>query len=119
MLSWASQHFENTTRIYQQDSAPAHSAEVVQKWCADNFSDFILAKKGPPNSSDIIPMDYSVQSILKSKAYATSHTSNDSLKEALKKAWEEIDEDVLRAAVEAFPERLRACNRAKRGHFQI
>ncbi|VDL77315.1 unnamed protein product [Nippostrongylus brasiliensis] len=43
-------------------------------------------------------MDHSIWSILKSKACAISHASTDSLKGALKKAWEEIDEDVLRAA---------------------
>ncbi|VDL76984.1 unnamed protein product [Nippostrongylus brasiliensis] len=38
--------------------------------------------------------------------------------EALRKAWEEIDEDVLRPAVDAFLKRLRACIRAKGGHLE-
>ncbi|VDL64215.1 unnamed protein product [Nippostrongylus brasiliensis] len=46
------------------------------------------------------------------KACATSHESNDSLKDGLKKAWEEIDEEVLRAAVDSFRKRLRACLRS-------
>ncbi|VDL77984.1 unnamed protein product [Nippostrongylus brasiliensis] len=118
MPSRASQHFGNTTWTYQQESATAHSADVAQKWCADNFPVFISAKEWPPNSSDFNPMDYSICSILKSKACATYHASTDSIKEALKKAWEEIDEDVLRAAVDAFPKRLRACIRAKGGFFK-
>ncbi|WKX93102.1 hypothetical protein Q1695_010826 [Nippostrongylus brasiliensis] len=91
----------------------------TQKWLADNFPDFISAKEWPPNSPDLNPMDYSIWSMLKSKACATSDASIDSLKEALKKASEEIDEDVLRAAIDTFLKRLRACIRAKGGHFEI
>lgn len=32
---------KNGDPTYQQDSAPAHGANVVQKWCAYSFSDFI------------------------------------------------------------------------------
>ncbi|VDL72279.1 unnamed protein product [Nippostrongylus brasiliensis] len=53
-----------------------------------------------------------------SKTCATAHASIDYLEEALKKAWEETVEDVLHAAVDAFPGRLRACIRAKGGHVE-
>ncbi|VDL67389.1 unnamed protein product [Nippostrongylus brasiliensis] len=56
-------------------------------------------------------MDYAIQSIMKSKACATYHKDIASLRQALEKAWEEIDEEVLRAAVEAFPKRLKAVER--------
>lgn len=39
ILPWASQHFKDTRWTFQQDSAPAHKAKVVQRWCADNFLD--------------------------------------------------------------------------------
>ncbi|VDL82626.1 unnamed protein product [Nippostrongylus brasiliensis] len=103
----------------EQDSAPAHKAKAIQQWCASNFQDFISALQWPSHSPDLNPMDYAIWSILKSKACATYHKDIATLLRALEKAWEEIDEEVLRAAVEAFPERLKACIRAKGGHFEI
>ncbi|VDP34111.1 unnamed protein product [Heligmosomoides polygyrus] len=59
-----------------------------------------------------------LESILKNKACATFHKNSASLQGALKKVWKEIEEDPLRAAVDAFPERLKACIRVKGGHFE-
>jgi len=72
----------------------------------------------PPYSPDLNPLDYSVWSVLEAKASAKRHNNPEQLKRSLMAAWEEIDEDYLRATIDDFPKRLKACIEAKGGHFE-
>ncbi|KIH46370.1 hypothetical protein ANCDUO_23579 [Ancylostoma duodenale] len=63
-------------------------------------------------------MDYSVWAILEEKACAKGYGSVNVLKFSLKKAWENIPQDQLRAAVESYPKRLKAVIKAKGGHIE-
>ena len=69
----------------------------------------------PPNSPDLNPLDYAVWGILLEKACAKPHPTVESLKRALKKAWNEI---TLVKIIDDFPKRLKACVDAKGGHFE-
>ncbi|EYC01225.1 hypothetical protein Y032_0109g131 [Ancylostoma ceylanicum] len=46
------------------------------------------------------------------------HTSVQALRKSLEKAWNEIQQHHVRAAVEACPERLKAVIRTKGGHIE-
>src|ERR1700722_19007503 len=102
----------------QQDWAPAHSAKSTISLCQKIFPNVWDKGVWPPFSPDLNPMDYSVWSILESKACATSHASLDSLKSALEKAWDEITIEQCAAIVDDFPKRLKACITAQGGHFE-
>lgn len=115
---WAHGHFGNRHWTFQQDSAPAHAAKTNQDWCRDRFPDFISKTEWPPYSPDLNPLDYSVWSVLEAKVSAKRHNNPEQLKRSLMAAWEEIDEDYLRATVEDFPRRLNACIEAKGGYFE-
>lgn len=119
VLPWANSHFKGQQWTYQQDSAPAHKARIVQAWCQTNFPGFISSSEWPPNSPDLNPLDYSIWSIMKTKACSTRHPNLASLQQALEKAWDEIDPEHVRAAVEAFPKRLKACITENGGIFEI
>ncbi|KAI6656193.1 hypothetical protein LOD99_1526 [Oopsacas minuta] len=67
--------FGGTSFVFQQDGAPAHTSNVTQSWLHDNFPGFITKEEWPPYSPDLNPMDYSVWSILETKACVNSHTS--------------------------------------------
>ncbi|KIH67820.1 hypothetical protein ANCDUO_01845 [Ancylostoma duodenale] len=103
---------------FQQDGAPAHKSKKVQRWCRENLTDFIDANEWPANSPDLNVMDYSVWAILEEKACAKQHGSVDALKISRKKAWEDIPQETLRAAVESYPKRLKAVIKAKGGHIE-
>uniref|UniRef100_A0A914C4I2 Transposase n=1 Tax=Acrobeloides nanus TaxID=290746 RepID=A0A914C4I2_9BILA len=64
------------------------------------------------------PLDYSVWSILEEKACAKSHQTVESLKRALRKAWNEISVDTLRGIVDNFSKMLKKCIDANGGHFE-
>nr|CAD2163461.1 unnamed protein product [Meloidogyne enterolobii] len=104
--------------IFQQDSAPAHKAKEVQDWCKANFPGFISAQEWPPYSPDLNPMDYSVWSILESRACAKPHKSLESLRHSLTREWDLITLKEVRAICENFSSRLRLCIKAKGGHFE-
>ena len=46
--------------IFQQNSAPAHTAKLSQDWITTNYSEFIGKDEWPPNSPDVSPLDYRV-----------------------------------------------------------
>lgn len=118
VLPWSQQHFGNQPWIFQQDSAPSHRARSVQQWCKDNFPGFISSKEWPPYSPDLNPMDYSLWSILETRACATKHKSVDALKAKLTQEWAKITMEELRHIVENFTKRLRLCIKAKGGYFE-
>ena len=103
---------------FQQDSAPAHAAKNTQAWIRDNLPDFISPQEWPANSPDMNLLDYSVWSILESKACARPNQFLQSLKSALKKAWDELPISTLEKIVDDFPKRLHACIKANGGHFE-
>ena len=119
VLPWSRAHFAGRNWTFQQDSAPAHKAKVVQDWCKNNFPAMITSAEWPPYSPDLNPLDFSVWSVLESKACSTPHKTLDSLKRSLKKAWDELDVTYLSATVGDFHKRLRACVKEKGGLFEI
>jgi hypothetical protein len=68
-----------------QDGATCHTALRTQDWLVRNVPDFIAKDQWPPRSPDLNPLDYSVWSILEERACRESHTTIESLKEALQR----------------------------------
>ena len=60
----------------------------------------------PPSSSDLNPLDFSIWSMLKKDACHSEKLSVNHLKKSLQKAWADIPQKKIRAAVEAFRSRL-------------
>ncbi|KIH54157.1 hypothetical protein ANCDUO_15698 [Ancylostoma duodenale] len=56
--------------------------------------------------------------MLEQKACREKHTSVHALKKSLEKAWNEIPQDHMRAAVESYPDRLKAVIRVRGGHIE-
>jgi len=112
---WAEQHFGNGWWCFQQDGAPGHKAIETQRFLSENCPDFIKVdthwgcadREWPPSSPDLNPLDYAVWSILEEKACTKPHTTVESLKRALIKAWDEISVDTLKKIIDDFPRRLK------------
>nr|CDJ83396.1 Hypothetical protein CBG17465 [Haemonchus contortus] len=76
------------------------------------------ASTRPRSSPDWNPLDYNLWSYLESKAWATPHPNLDSLRAALIREWDEIDDALLRPVVDAYPKGLRAVVRARGGRIK-
>uniref|UniRef100_W6NE86 Transposase n=1 Tax=Haemonchus contortus TaxID=6289 RepID=W6NE86_HAECO len=118
LLPWANSHFIGRPWTFQQDSAPAHKAKVVQAWCKSELLEFISTDEWPASSPDLNPLEYNLWSYLESKACATPHPNLDFLKAAHIREWDEMDDALLRPVIDALPQRLRAVVRAKGGRIE-
>jgi transposase len=126
VFPWANDHFGHRFWTFQQDGAPSHKAVDTQQLIEENCPDFISVDispkqpigEWPPNSPDLNVMDYSIWSILESKACAKPHQSIEALKKSLKKAWGEIPMEMIRKAMDDFPKRLVKCIKAEGGHSE-
>ncbi|EYB91853.1 hypothetical protein Y032_0201g1741 [Ancylostoma ceylanicum] len=59
------------------------------------------------------PSDYSVQGVLQARACAAPHKDVATLKAALTREWNNLNTDYLWRTVDAFPQRLHECIKAK------
>lgn len=118
MANAAKQHFKERVWTFQQDGATSHTANITQTWCKKHLPQFWTKDFWPPSSPDLSPLDYSLWSILEARACAKSHTNINALKLSLQKAWTEIPQETVRAAIEAFPKRLRAVIAAKGDYIE-
>ena len=118
MTEAANAHFRHWKWTFQQDGAPAHTANVTQEWCSLHLPGFWPEELWPPSSPDLNPMDYSIWSILEANACATRHGNIDGLKMSLLKAWAALPQRTVRAVVGGLGRRLEAVVKAKGGHME-
>jgi len=103
---------------FQQDSAPAHKAKVVQDWCRAQIPDFISSSEWPSSSPDLNPLDYSIWGILEARVNAVQHRSVDSLKKRLRAEWRKLSLKTIRTWIASWRRRLRAVVNKRGGRFE-
>ena len=101
---------------FQQDGAPAHTANKVQQWLRDNV-DFWDKSMWPPQSPDLNPLDFSVWWHVESKACAARHPNVEALKSTVNKVWADMSEEYLIKVCKDFRRRLEAVIEANGGHI--
>ena len=80
--------------------------------------DLISPDLWPPNSPDLNPVDYEIWAVMQRRVYKTKiHTINE-LKQRLIEVWCGFEQSTVELAIEQWRGRLRACVRAKGGHFE-
>ncbi|RVE44681.1 hypothetical protein evm_010700 [Chilo suppressalis] len=104
--------------VFQQDSAPAHRVKSTQDWLAAREIDFIQHEDWPSSSPDLSPLDYKIWQHLEEKACSKPCPNLESLKTSLIKAAADIDMDLVRAAIDYWPRRLKACIQNHGSHFE-
>ena len=110
--------FQNQPWTFQQDSAPAHKAKTSQAWLRNNLPAFISSEEWPSGSPDLNPLDYKLWTVLEDKVCHKRYHNIGSLKTALVRAVANFPMDEVRAAIDDWPVRLKACVKAKGGHFE-
>lgn len=115
---WCNSVYGDEAWSFQQDGATSHTAGVTQQWCRENCPYWISKEEWPPSSPDLNPMDYSLWSILEADACSVPCQNIQVLKRKLSKCWDEISLEVVRAAIDAFPKRLRSVVKARGKHFE-
>ncbi|KIH68032.1 hypothetical protein ANCDUO_01634 [Ancylostoma duodenale] len=101
--------------ILQQDGAPAHRAKSTKEWCLTKLPNSIRSSEWSASWPDLNILDFSIWAMLEHKACQKKTQLVQALRKSLEKAWNEIPQDPVRAAVEAYPKRLKAVIRVKGG----
>ena len=110
-------HVAGNAYVFQQDSAPAHRARETVELLRRETPDFIQPDFWPPNSPDLNPVDYKIWATIQQRIYQTKiHTVE--LKQRLIDVWCGLEQNVIDTAIDQWRKRLRACVRAKGGHFE-
>uniref|UniRef100_A0A8R1J0R7 Uncharacterized protein n=1 Tax=Caenorhabditis japonica TaxID=281687 RepID=A0A8R1J0R7_CAEJA len=78
-------------------------AKVTQQCWEADFPGFINA---PTSSPDLKPMDFAVWGHLTQQVATKNNANSEALKIFLKKAWDDLDVDYLRAVIDSYPKRL-------------
>lgn len=99
--------------VFTQDGAPAHTANIVQEWCKENFTDFLSKDEWPPSSPDCNPLDYFVWSYMLSELNTYKINNLTQLKAAILKTWGKLPMEKVRAACSSFEKRLKLVKRQK------
>ena len=103
-----SMHSNMSEIIFMQDGAPAHTANLTQKWCSEHFPNFWRKEEWPGNSPDINPIE-NLWSILKDKISKMENVPKiEDLISQLHKAWMEIDPIILENLVSSMPSRIKS-----------
>ena len=104
--------------MFQQDSAPAHRARETVELLTMKTPEFIPPTLWPPNSPDLNPVNYKVWSVMQEKVYKKRIKDIVELRARILTAWDEMDQCIIDAAIRQWCTRLRACIKAKGGHFE-
>lgn len=99
--------FGDDEYVFQQDSAPAHKAKVVQEWLRQNVPNFIPTNEWPASSPDLNPLDFCIWGYMLGKLTDLKPMGLDRFKQLLIRIWDSIPDEVIRASCESFSSRLK------------
>jgi hypothetical protein len=111
---WMEQSEERGYVIVQEDNAPIHTCKLAKDW---RESRDVVSLKWPPNSPDLNPIEhvwYLIKNII--QKMNPRPMTLPSLKDAIKKAWDEYDLDTMNRLVESMPARIAAVIKARGGN---
>jgi hypothetical protein len=118
VLPWLKKTYPAGNYVWQQDGAPAHTSRRTQEWLGANMSKFWDKTVWPPSSPDLNPLDYSVWSVIEAKACKTPHSSVDTLKASITKAWRMMTKAYLIKTCHSFRRRVEAVIEMEGGNFE-
>ena len=104
--------------IFQQDSAPAHRAYDTVEMLRRETPAFIAPSVWPPNSPDLNPVDYKIWRVMQDRVYRTRIRDVGHPKQSLIEERRQFDQSIIDGAVNQWRDRLRACVKARGGHFE-
>jgi len=64
------------------------------------------------------PIDYKIWSLLREQVYKVNVNNVDELRQLIQTVWDELDHRMIDKAIKQWCTRLRACVKAKGGHFE-
>ena len=88
------------------------------RFCVEKHHTSISLDLWPPNSPDLNPVDYEICDVMQRRVYQRKIHTIDELKQRLIEVWCGLEQSTVDMAVDQWRKRLKACVRAKGGHFE-
>lgn len=105
--------------VLQQDGARSHTARHTIQFLDQHVPAYIEPEHWPANSPDLNPVDYRIWGALQQKVYYNTRIEDlNDLRREIVRAWDEISQRFVNAAIDQWCDRLRACVDARGGHFE-
>ena len=101
---------------FQQCACSQSTRERVDL-LAKETPDFISPTLWPPNSPELIPVDYKIWSVMQETAHRQNIRDIDKLRECIVESWNHPDQSVFDFAIRQWHTWLQACVREKGGHL--
>jgi hypothetical protein len=79
VIPWLSATYPEGNYVFQQDGAPAHTANSTQQFIESNMAAHWSKPVWPLCSQDLNPLDYGIWGVMQTKVNATSHKSKSTL----------------------------------------
>ena len=111
---WMDQSEKRGYVVIQEDNAPIHTCKQAKLW---RESQDMTSLTWPPNSPDLNPIEhiwYLIKGVI--QKMNPRPMTIPSLKEAITKAWNEYDLDIMNKLVESMPDRIFAVIKAHGGN---
>jgi hypothetical protein len=115
---WIVANFAPGTWVWQQDGAPAHTSNLVQKYLADDNWGFWNKLMWPSSTPDLSPLDYSIFDNSKGKACSDPAPDLATLRQRIDAAWGALDATYVRQVCSAFRGRLERVITANGGRIE-
>ncbi len=109
MLPSADKLYGDADFIFQQDLAPAHTAQGTKSWFNDHG---VTVLDWPSNSPDLNPIEH-LWGIVKRKMRDTRPNNADDLKATVKETWASIPPQQCHKLITSMPRRIEAVIKAK------
>jgi len=110
--------FGQSSWIYMQDGASAHTAKATRTWCATNLPDFLEPHEWPPRSPDLNPCDFFLWGTLEATVNDEPLRDLAHLKKKIQKAWRELPQETVARACRNILKRLKLCIKCGGSRFE-
>ena len=118
IIPWMKDKAAGREYVFQQDSAPAHTAKKTVDLLKGSGVRFWEKDLWPSNSPDLNPLDYYFWARIEAKACERPHNSIAALKKDIEKAVRSLKTDEITHAVSKFRKRVADVIMAEGGHIE-
>lgn len=92
--------------LWQQDKAPAHTANVTQKWCADNLDDWWTKEEWPGCACDISPIEQTWPLVQRAATKPRETTSTELVKDRIRRMFRAYTAEQAIKQLDTMPKKL-------------
>lgn len=117
-VPWMQAEFPDGNFVFQQDSAPAHTAKKTVSFLQEAGIPFWPKDFWPPNSPDANPLDFGIWARLETKTNASAASSVAALRTTIRRQWADMSDAFVARVCRSFRRRLEQIVEADGGRIE-